>query len=244
MSCDAADFVAFAGDADYAHKEVLTVDQKFVLLWEVREGVMHAKLAYNGRAGYMALGVENPGGFHNGMCGSHIMMGIHDPDPEIFGAPFVGTGVQEYVIDEHLTAFRHWKDPAPTQSAVSASIDAGVTAADQDDCFTSVTFETAAIAGVPLNLTAGEGNRLIFAVHSDTFLKGYHGYMNRGHLHVDLAAGELIPEPQPSSPPQQEEEDEGVAGAAVTTPPSAATAVPTRAATALAAMAAALFLLV
>lgn len=238
-SCDAADFEAFAGDADYTHKQVLTMDRKFVLLWNVSDGLMHGKLAYNGRAGWMALGTEKLGGRYNGMCGSHNIMGIHDPDPDVFGAPYA-PGVHEYIIAADQTAFRHWKDPAPSQNALSTSMSAGVTAEDQDDCFTSMTFVTAGFAGIALNLTAGEENRLIWGVHSDTFLKGYHGFMNRGHLHIDLAANELVL-PAPPSPPPSPPDAAVVSDAAIFAPPSGA--VQLRATAALAATAAVLALL-
>jgi hypothetical protein len=62
------------------------------------------------------------------MNGAHIVMGINDPNPDVAGmnetAPFVGTGVAEYMIHPTKSAFRHWVDTsAVTQSATASSID-------------------------------------------------------------------------------------------------------------------------
>merc|ERR1719409_2248383 len=95
-------------------------------------------------------------------------------------APFVGTGVQEYVISQAVSAFRHWAEPASVQSATDAAIDV-------TQCFTSMTFTTDAVAGVPLDV-AGASN-LIWGYHDSTFLKGYHGYTKKGTLHNFTATG-------------------------------------------------------
>jgi len=106
------------------------------------------------------------GGPHPGMNGASIIMAINDPDPDVFGmnatAPFVGTGVQEYVIGM-VSAFRQWSEPAGVQSATEKAID--VTA-----CFTSMTFTTDAVAGVALDVAGTQD--LIWGFHKDTFLKG------------------------------------------------------------------------
>ena len=86
------------------------------------------RMAYDGSFGYLALGLENPGGGHNGMNGARTVMGIYDPDETAHGGEswlnFVGTGVKELKIHDTLSAFRHWKDSAPTTpNLIDSSMD-------------------------------------------------------------------------------------------------------------------------
>ena len=174
-------FAPFLAKESYPNSIEL-VKGKFYLQWRVASGVLEARMAYDGVVGWMALGVENPGGGHNGMNGAKTVMGINDADKDIFGAPFVGTGVHEYKIHDRLSAFRHWQTPLAPANITGAEMN--VTA-----CHTAMKFTTAhAIGGEPLHLADnGKNVSLIWAVHPDTFLKGYHGWGNRGHLVIDFA---------------------------------------------------------
>ena len=47
------------------------------LLWNLEaDGVIDAKMLWHGRLGWMAIGLENPGGYHNGMNGGRIVMAM------------------------------------------------------------------------------------------------------------------------------------------------------------------------
>ena len=73
---------------------------------------------YDGSFGYLSVGLENPGGGHNGMNGAPVVMGIYDPDENAHGGEhwlnYKGSGVYELKIHDTLSAFRHWKDSGPS----------------------------------------------------------------------------------------------------------------------------------
>ena len=48
-------------------------------------------------------------------------------------------------------------------------------------------FKTKTIHGIDLNMTKCSPNNFIWAIHTSTLLKGYHGWGNRGHLKIDFA---------------------------------------------------------
>ena len=87
-------FDDFMGKDQYANAIELEPGKHW-FMWSVKDGLLHAKMAYNGTVGYLAIGPENIGGGRGGMYGSHIVMGIVDPenedDPAAFGAPYIGT---------------------------------------------------------------------------------------------------------------------------------------------------------
>mmetsp|Transcript_1421 Transcript_1421/g.2616 ORF Transcript_1421/g.2616 Transcript_1421/m.2616 type:complete len:577 (+) Transcript_1421:435-2165(+) len=208
-SCEDADFSAFVSESDYSFKH--TLNPKTHLLWSVVDDKLHVRMVYNGIVGYLALGVEaehegpEPGVriAHPGMNGAPVVMGVNDPDPDVFGAPYVGTGVDEYQISWYYSAFRHFYDkPFRPTSLTQASMNIS-------SCFSGMAFATDAIFGVPLNLTAGANNTMIWSIHDASYLKGYHGYMNKGRLNVDFASGEVY---VPVSPVAAVEKNE-------TTPP-------------------------
>ena len=179
---DTAKWIAFLDKESYPNSQELVKDKLFAM-WRVTEdGMLNVRMVFDGIAGWLALGHENVGGGHNGMNGAHIVMGINDPDPDIFGAPYVGTGVDEYVIHHKLSAFRHWSTPTRPRNITDSAMT--VTA-----CHTAMTFKTVAVAGLPFKSLSegGSHDRLIWAVHEDTFLKGYHGYGNRGKMNVSFS---------------------------------------------------------
>jgi len=177
-------FEDFIGKAEYDFALELEPGKHW-FLWSVKDGLLHAKLAYNDNAGWLAIGPMNASGKYGGMLGSHVVMGIVDTasadDPMAFGAPWVGTGVREYIIDEEKTAFRHWSEHYTPSSLQDAEM---TTTA----CYTAMTFKTASVAGWNLNLTQGTNNTLIWGSHTDTYLKGYHGFTGRGKIDVVLNA--------------------------------------------------------
>lgn len=181
----AGTFANFLNKTSYPNSHELVKD-KLYLQWRLSEGgVVEARMAYDGVVGWLAIGASNPGGGHNGMNGAHIVMGVYDPDPNLYGGAawlnYVGTGVKERVIHHKLSAFRHWKEPYTPAGLVDSAMEV-------TRCHSHMTFKTASMAGVALNTTKGSSNELIWAVHTDSLLKNYHGFGNRGHLKVDFSA--------------------------------------------------------
>ena len=107
------DYASYVASVENGYiKEALT--DKTTLLYRYTEDELDVKLIYDGIVGWLSLGIENPGGGHNGMNGASIVMGIYDPDPNVYDPnwdlqTFKGTGVGEYIIDPSNSAFRHWK---------------------------------------------------------------------------------------------------------------------------------------
>ena len=157
------------------------------------------KIATHGLFGWVAIGIENPGGGHNGMDGAQIVMATPGP-AETYSAKFglntvnSGPEVAEYTIndDGRGAAFRLWNTPHPTSSISEASVTV-------DGCFSSMSFSTAVISGKPLNLAGSDD--MIWAFNgADTFV-GYHSRENRGKIKIDWAAATLPPSPDASSMP-------------------------------------------
>ena len=118
-------------------KEALT--DKTTLLYRYTADELDVKLIYDGIVGWLSLGIDNPGGGHNGMYGASIVMGIYDPDPNVYDPnwdlqTFKGTGVGEYIIDPSLSAFRHWKTETHDNLAAK-NIDIG-------ECYSTLSFTT------------------------------------------------------------------------------------------------------
>jgi hypothetical protein len=149
-------------------------------------GAVEMRMVYNGSFGYLSVGLENPSGGHNGMNGAPVVMGIYDPDENAHGGEnwlnYKGTGVYELKIHDTLSAFRHWKDSGPsTPGLIDSSVDV------HPGCGSSMYFKTKKIHGNDLNITRCSPNKLIWAIHTSTLLKGYHGFGNRGHIEIDFA---------------------------------------------------------
>merc|ERR1712127_299467 len=173
---------------DYSFKVELVPDETYIM-WSVTDGEFDAKMIHKGLAGWMAFGIANPGGAHNGMNGAKIVMGRN-----VDGA---STTVAEYKIAEYSSAFRHWKTPYSSPSLSMTSMNVG-------GCISEMTFKTASIYGEDLNLTSGT-NKLIWGLTHldypvDTF-GGYSGYHTaaggfsarsrvRGLIEVDLTSGQ------------------------------------------------------
>ena len=195
------------------------------------DGVMHGKMVVHAGFGWLAFGLANPGGDHNGMNGARIVMALpgsphtYSPATGLDVLPASGT-VDEYIINEvGGSAFRFWQAPYAQPSLVDASLEAA-------DCTTSMSFVTATIAGWPLDVT-GE-NHFLWALNEADYFVGYHSSANRGHVTIDLgdasvagggqaetdedalASEQLVPGPVPSSGSSSKGLSDGaVAGIAV-----------------------------
>ena len=179
------DYASYVASVENGYiKEALT--DKTTLLYRYTADELDVKLIYDGIVGWLSLGIENPGGGHNGMNGASIVMGIYDPDPNVYDPnwdlqTFKGTGVGEYIIDPSNSAFRHWKTETHDNLA-EKNIDIG-------DCYSTLSFTTSGrtIAGKSL---AFANNTMIWAVHTDSLLKGNHGppfggrEIKRGHVNI------------------------------------------------------------
>ena len=168
-------------------KEVLT--NKTTLLYRVTVAdELDVKMIYDGKVGWMSIGIENAGGKHNGMNGAHIVMGIYEPtnyyQPNWALQTYKGTGVGEYIIDPTNSAFRHWKNETHDSLAMK-EIYVG-------NCYSTLSFTTSgrAIAGKPLVFDGISINSMIWGVHTTSLLKGSHGSTRggaekkRGHVNI------------------------------------------------------------
>lgn len=155
------------------------------LLWRVAGGMVHMKMIVNGLFGWLAVGLANPGGGHNGMNGGRIVMAL-PATPTTYsaatGLAVAGSptpSVDEYIINENGgSAFRLWQTPyggegVPTLTAASTEV---------SDCYTSMAFATNSIGGWSLNLTGTDD--LIWGLNDMDAYVGYHHNHNRGLLTV------------------------------------------------------------
>mmetsp|Transcript_17822 Transcript_17822/g.58226 ORF Transcript_17822/g.58226 Transcript_17822/m.58226 type:complete len:689 (-) Transcript_17822:932-2998(-) len=162
------------------------------------EGKVDVQITYNGRLGWAAFGIANPGGTLNGMNGAHIAMLLPDSPllytPQHGLANATGPVIDEFIISERGTAFRLWNTPYPVKSLLAAGWAV-------DDCFTTLSFSTAALAGWPLD-TAGS-NKMLWAFNSADHYVGYHSGSHRGIVNVQWSDGaySTTPEAQPSAMP-------------------------------------------
>lgn len=153
-------------------------------------GLVHVHMAVHALFGWLGIGLAKEGGGHNGMNGGRIVMALpgnhlaytaRDGIDLTSGAPTV----DEYIINEvGGSSFRLWSTPHPTTSLVAASHEAS-------DCYTSMAFSTATIAGEALNL--GGTDSLIWGFNGADSFVGYHGREHRGLLEIDWAAGRAQP---------------------------------------------------
>jgi len=178
-------------DSYYAHRVALVQDETY-FLWNVVGNKVEGKMIHKGLVGWLAIGIENQGGGHNGMNGARIVMGLNNPQ--------VGQSIGEYRIDETKTAYRHWKTPLNPSALRDASMT--LTA-----CSSSMTFKTGTIYRQSLNVSGGT-NRLIWALTHNAYVTedfggyaAYHASVTgdrnlrtkfRGHVHLDFVGGREI----------------------------------------------------
>lgn len=162
-------FADFLEAEKYTAKLVL-VEKKAVFLFKVLGNEVEMKLAYNGRLGYISIGLAGPPGSHlPGMNGASVVMGLRTSNG--------GSSVGEYTLHEELSAFRWWNTTKPVSLSSSEIF--------TDGCRTSLTFRTKSIAGVSLNMAGN--NNLVWALDPSNFEYLYHGYGNRGHIVADFS---------------------------------------------------------
>jgi hypothetical protein len=187
--CTESSFYDAVDVPSYANSLELVRD-KLYLMWDVLpSGRWRARMAFNGVVGYLAVGLKskNPAAAHNGMNDAPVIMGVNDPyadanDPNVFGSPVVGTGVKGYHIHATGSAFRHWYGTGAAVDYASAmtvtSCHSYMDFTTTKLCHTAVVFGAPTKVCVPLNF--GGENEMMWAVHDDTFLKGYHSMRGFG----------------------------------------------------------------
>jgi hypothetical protein len=146
-------------------------------------GTVHARLSAHGLFGWLAFGLENPGGGHNGMDGAHIVLALPGTDYspttglDLTGGPTV----HEYVINEEGgSAFRLWSEPYQPAALRASGVEA-------NDCFTAMTFSSDALAGWPL--PAHGNSTYIWGMSNSDAYVSYHGSSNRGKEVIDWSVG-------------------------------------------------------
>ena len=155
------------------------------LMWKLVGKTVHAKVAVNGAFGWLAIGLRNPGGAHNGMNGGRVVLALPGSPISYTASTGLdlssGPSVNEYVINEvGGSAFRFWKTPYAQPSVTAASFEAA-------DCHTSMAFSTSAISGWSLNVTGSD--ELIWGMNDADAFVGYHGSDHRGILTANWADG-------------------------------------------------------
>ena len=124
--------------------------------------------AIDGRVGWMAFGVETPGGKKNGMCGSPVIMSI--PDAAAGGLRAVG----DYRIDAVQSAFRHW-----SSATAGAGLANAVLEVHDDDCYASTTLSLSAFS-TDDPFDADKCWDLIWAVNTDSTIVDNPLFLSRG----------------------------------------------------------------
>eukprot|EP00930_Biecheleria_cincta_P076761 TRINITY_DN6397_c0_g1_i5.p1 TRINITY_DN6397_c0_g1~~TRINITY_DN6397_c0_g1_i5.p1 ORF type:complete len:677 (+),score=113.11 TRINITY_DN6397_c0_g1_i5:110-2140(+) len=179
-------------DPSYTHRVTLSHNETY-FLWNV-EGdgkTVHGKMIHRGLVGWLALGIENIGGEHNGMNGASVVMGHN-----LQGSSRIG----EYRIHKSMTAFRHWKEPLDPPALADAAM-------TLTNCYSSMVFKAQTIYGKPLNVSSGT-DRLIWALSRNAYVTdNYGGYAPyhtdevgdpsqrtrfRGKVHLDFTSGAML----------------------------------------------------
>eukprot|EP00927_Polykrikos_kofoidii_P049650 TRINITY_DN43685_c0_g1_i1.p1 TRINITY_DN43685_c0_g1~~TRINITY_DN43685_c0_g1_i1.p1 ORF type:complete len:636 (+),score=74.50 TRINITY_DN43685_c0_g1_i1:87-1994(+) len=147
-------------DTKYAHRVALAENETY-FLWNVAGDQVEGRMVHKGLVGWMAIGLANIGGKHNGMNGARIVMGQNDPA----ASPSIG----EHKIHESLSAFRHWKTPLSPSSLEDASM-------VLTGCFSSIKFKTKKIYGQDLNVTHGINHMIWGLTHAAYTTSDFGGY--------------------------------------------------------------------
>jgi hypothetical protein len=135
-----------------------------VFVWRIASDLLNGtaaiegSLLFNGQVSWIALGLENLGGDHNGMNGGKVVMGISSQDGEHPGL----LGVHEYRIHDQRSSFESWKAPYATPATCNTSL-------VSEGGYTAMHFKTNSIYGQPLNITSGS-NRFIWAVRASSYM--------------------------------------------------------------------------
>lgn len=186
--CTNASFAEFASLMPYENQINLGAAGA-IFLWNVSDGHVHGRLAFNGLLGYLAVGLANVGGAKNGMHGANILMAIPGGNySAITGFDLsIDPSIQEFQIspDPEESSFRFWG----VDNDVTAQSRHGGMFPELDitDCFSSFTFEAESINGVPFKLSGVD--QLLWAANDIDSFAGYHG-LNRGRFSIEWASGQ------------------------------------------------------
>lgn len=165
-SCTSSGFEAFiAAQGSYEGRHDLVKragadETEVAFLWNVQGGEVEGMLAFDGKVAWIAWGMENIGGKHNGMNGAHVLLGVVPDDQEF---PELSGTVGEYKIHDDQSRFRMWNTPYATPASAETEI-------ISETCFSAMKFKTASVYGHPLNVTPGSQNRLIWAARSSSYM--------------------------------------------------------------------------
>lgn len=164
------------------------------LSWTVAGDAVTFKQVVDGRVGWMAVGLENPGGKHNGMNGASIVMAI--PDAATAGLEEVDT----YVIGESSSSFRNWYDSSSGAALRDAALDVA-----EGACYTAATYTLGSVFHANETVDPTKCVDLIWATSKDSNVasdplfkaRGMHEY--RGKISVNLThpAGACYEPPAP-----------------------------------------------
>jgi len=166
----AAGFEAFlAKQGSFAGRHDLLLDAQgapeVVFIWRIADdsvvgaAAIEGALAFNGQVSWMAWGLENQGGYHNGMNGGKVVMGISSQDSEYPGL----LGVHEYRVHDRTSNLNTWNTPYATPGTFNASM-------VSEGGYTAMHFKTNSIYGQPLNIMNGS-NRLIWAIRASSYMQ-------------------------------------------------------------------------
>jgi len=201
--CDLASWEAFSNQGDYEHKVDLTqpdtknFDGSILegaethLLYTVKDGKLHGRIVSDQVFGWLAFGLGNIGGKHNGMNGANVILAAPGPHEtysaatglEVTDSQDPSTGsVAGYKIHEADSSFRHW--------AVPVSPDLADASFSFDGCYTDLTFEVDAINGKGFHFDGVD--TLIWGANSEDYFVGYHGRTNRMIFDLDWGTGEIL----------------------------------------------------
>ena len=157
------------------------------LLWSVEGDNINGMFAYDGLFGYTALRFRGfPGG--NAMYGAIIIMATPSETYDAAtGFDFSGEPVvEEYIIDAHDKAFRHWMTPVTATARAASAIDSYQV--QETDCFTAMTFNSPGIFNTTFNISGTDS--LIWGANGEDKFAGYHG-QSRGVITVEWATGKV-----------------------------------------------------
>ncbi|KAH8043410.1 hypothetical protein JL721_13146 [Aureococcus anophagefferens] len=164
------------------------------LSWTVAGDAVTFKQVVDGRVGWMAVGLENPGGKHNGMNGASIVMAI--PDAATAGLEEVDT----YVIGQSSSSFRNWYDSSSGAALRDAALDVA-----EGACYTAATYTLGSVFHANETVDPTKCVDLIWATSKDSNVasdplfkaRGMHEY--RGKISVNLThpAGACYEPPAP-----------------------------------------------
>jgi len=163
-TCSSSGFETFMQDeGDYKGRHVLSLNDQnepeVVFKWKLEESKVKAMLAFNGKASWMAVGMENFGASKNGMQGAPVVLGISANDDEFQN---LKGSVREYRIHDSESRLRNWNTPYAFPAVTGTEM-------LETGCYTAMKFTTDSFFGEALNITSGS-NRLIWALRASSYM--------------------------------------------------------------------------